>query len=201
MTVSPWLRGRLGILLSLGPACAVETLPGVPGLLLAPVGLWLLLVAPVLLLRGLTDKVVSTRSGSVLLAVGLTVVLDILVALAVNTALPVVGVERPLTRLVLAAATTAVLLVLGVFAPEPETPLLRSGPGAVPARWRGRPGRRCCSPWPARSGSTTGWAGRSPPPPWSSSPGWSSSCCCAAAGMRCPSWRRGSTRRPPPCSC
>ncbi|WP_374777669.1 DUF2206 domain-containing protein [Streptomyces sp. NBC_01310] len=137
MTVSPWLRGRLGILLSLGPACAVETLPDVPGLLLAPVGLWLLLVAPVLLLRGLTDKVVSTRSGSVLLAVGLTVVLDIVVALAVNTVLPVVGVERPLTRLVLAAATTAVLLVLGVFAPEPETPLLRGGPrrGARPVAW------------------------------------------------------------------
>lgn len=137
MTVSPWRQRRLGVLLTLGPACAVETLPDVPGLLLAPVGLWLLLVAPVLLLRGLTDKVVSTRSGSVLLAVGLTVVLDILVALAANTTLPLVGVERPLTRLVLAAATTAVLLVLGIFAPEPQRPLLRGGPrrGARPVAW------------------------------------------------------------------
>ncbi|MFJ9592128.1 hypothetical protein ACIRS3_05140 [Streptomyces virginiae] len=132
-----WLRGRLGVLLSLGPACAVETLPGVPALLLAPVGLWLLFAAPVLLLRGLTDKVVSTRSGSLLLAAGLAVLLDILVALGANTVLPLLGVERPLTRLVLASATTLVLLVLGILAPQSARPLLRGAPlsGARPVAW------------------------------------------------------------------
>ncbi|WP_060179231.1 DUF2206 domain-containing protein [Streptomyces sp. IMTB 1903] len=137
MKAPTWLRGRLGVLLSLGPACAVETLPGVPALLLAPVGLWLLFAAPVLLLRGLTDKVVSTRSGSLLLAAGLAVLLDILVALAVNTVLPPLGVERPLTRLVLASATTLVLLVLGVLAPQSPRPLLRGTPltGARPVAW------------------------------------------------------------------
>ncbi|MFE5805525.1 DUF2206 domain-containing protein [Streptomyces sp. NPDC056491] len=132
-----WLRGRLGVLLSLGPACAVETLPGVPALLLAPVGLWLLFAAPVLLLRGLTDKVVSTRSGSLMLAAGLAVLLDILVALGVNTLLPLLGVERPLTRLVLASATTVVLLVLGILAPQSQRPLLRGAPlrGARPVAW------------------------------------------------------------------
>ncbi|WP_030957150.1 DUF2206 domain-containing protein [Streptomyces sp. NRRL S-378] len=137
MNPPTWLRGRLGVLLSLGPACAVETLPGVPALLLAPVGLWLLFAAPVLLLRGLTDKVVSTRSGSLLLAAGLAVLLDILVALGVNTALPLLGVERPLTRLVLASATTLVLLVLGILAPQSPRPLLRGAPlsGARPVAW------------------------------------------------------------------
>ncbi|WP_405451274.1 hypothetical protein [Streptomyces erythrochromogenes] len=137
MNPPTWLRGRLGVLLSLGPACAVETLPGVPALLLAPVGLWLLFGAPVLLLRGVTDKVVSTRSGSLLLAAGLAVLLDILVALGVNTLLPLFGVERPLTRLVLASATTLVLLVLGTLAPQSPRPLLRGAPlsGARPVAW------------------------------------------------------------------
>ncbi|THA82254.1 DUF2206 domain-containing protein [Streptomyces sp. A0592] len=137
MNPPTWLRGRLGVLLSLGPACAVETLPGVPALLLAPVGLWLLFAAPVLLLRGLTDKVVSTRSGSLLLAAGLAVLLDILVALGANTVLPLLGVERPLTRLVLASATTLVLLVLGTLAPQAQRPLLRGAPlsGARPVAW------------------------------------------------------------------
>ncbi|MFE5680620.1 hypothetical protein ACFQ7B_37090 [Streptomyces erythrochromogenes] len=137
MNPPTWLRGRLGVLLSLGPACAVETLPGVPALLLAPVGLWLLFAAPVLLLRGFTDKVVSTRSGSLLLAAGLAVLLDILVALGVNTVLPPLGVERPLTRLVLASATTLVLLVLGILAPQSPWPLLRGAPlsGARPVAW------------------------------------------------------------------
>ncbi|WP_405422065.1 hypothetical protein [Streptomyces erythrochromogenes] len=137
MNPPTWLRGRLGVLLSLGPACAVETLPGVPALLLAPVGLWLLFGAPVLLLRGVTDKVVSTRSGSLLLAAGLAVLLDILVALGVNTVLPLLGVERPLTRLVLASATTLVLLVLGTLAPQSPRPLLRGAPlsGARPVAW------------------------------------------------------------------
>ncbi|MFD9080880.1 hypothetical protein [Streptomyces erythrochromogenes] len=137
MNPPTWLRGRLGVLLSLGPACAVETLPGVPALLLAPVGLWLLFAAPVLLLRGFTDKVVSTRSGSLLLAAGLAVLLDILVALGVNTVLPLLGVERPLTRLVLASATTLVLLVLGILAPQSPRPLLRGAPlsGARPVAW------------------------------------------------------------------
>ncbi|MFJ3922893.1 hypothetical protein [Streptomyces sp. NPDC090022] len=141
------VRGRLGVLLSIGPACAAEMLPGLPGVLRALVGLWLLFGAPVLLLRGSTDRVVATRAGSVLLAVGLTVLLDIAVALGVNTLLPLAGVERPLTRLVLTAATTAVLLVLGVLLPEPTRPLVvRTPTGAREAGTRRRGGRRGLRP-------------------------------------------------------
>ncbi|MEW2400071.1 DUF2206 domain-containing protein [Streptomyces sp. NPDC046862] len=114
------VRGRLGVLVGVAVACVVEMLPGVPGALLTVAGLWLLFGAPVALWRGVASRVVSTRDGSLLLAVGMAVITDIVVALAVNTVLPLFGVDRPLTQVSLAGATALTLIVIGAFAPEEE---------------------------------------------------------------------------------
>ncbi|MEU0181701.1 DUF2206 domain-containing protein [Streptomyces sp. NPDC006207] len=133
------VRGRLGVLLAIAVACVVEMLPGVPGVLLTVAGLWLLFGAPVAVWRGVASRVVSTRDGSFLLAVGMAVVTDLVIALAVNTVLPLAGVERPLTRVSLAGATALTLIVIGAFVPEEERAdksrsWLRDGlpPGAIP---------------------------------------------------------------------
>ncbi|MFD8072794.1 hypothetical protein ACFV3E_09085 [Streptomyces sp. NPDC059718] len=133
------LRGRLAVLLGIALACVVEMLPGVPGVLLTVAGLWLLFGAPVAVWRGVASRVVSTRDGSLLLAVGMTIITDLVIALAVNTVLPLAGVERPLTRVSLAGAMALTLIVIGAFVPEeeraePRRSWLRDGlpRGAVP---------------------------------------------------------------------
>lgn len=135
------LRGRLGVLVGVAVACVVEMVPGVPGALLTVAGLWLLFGAPLALWRGVASRVVSTRDGSLLLAAGMAVITDIVVALAVNTVLPFFGVDRPLTRVSLAGAMALTLIVIGAFAPEEERAererrafWLRGGlpPGAIP---------------------------------------------------------------------
>ncbi|MEU6340548.1 DUF2206 domain-containing protein [Streptomyces sp. NPDC046977] len=133
------LRGRLAVLLGIALACVVEMLPGVPGVLLTAAGLWLLFGAPVALWRGTASRVVSTRDGALLLAVGMAVITDLVIALGVNTVLPLAGVERPLTRVSLAGATALTLIVVGAFVPEEKRAeergsWLRDGlpPGAIP---------------------------------------------------------------------
>ncbi|MET7731154.1 DUF2206 domain-containing protein [Streptomyces sp. NPDC005402] len=121
----PWpipIGRRWAILLSLAPASVLELLPQTPGPLQTLAGLWLLFGAPVLLWRGVTARIVSTGTARQLLAVGFTVLTDIVVALTVNTVLPLLGIDRPLTRLFLTVATAAALVVLGVLAPMPERP-------------------------------------------------------------------------------
>jgi uncharacterized membrane protein len=127
------------VLVSVAVACVVEMLPGVPGALLTAAGLWLLFGAPVALWRGVASRVVSTRDGSFMLAVGMAVITDLVVALGVNTLLPLFGDEHPLTQVSLAGATALTLTVIGAFAPEEERPAKeesrrRAGlpPGAVP---------------------------------------------------------------------
>ena len=113
-----WARGRSGVMAATALGCAVEMVPGLPGLPLTLAGLWLLLLAPTLVWRGTAARAVSTRDGSLLLAVGLTLITDMVVALGVNTLLPLVGDARPLTRTVLAAAAALTVIVLGMFLPE-----------------------------------------------------------------------------------
>ncbi|MPY58700.1 DUF2206 domain-containing protein [Streptomyces spongiae] len=141
LRVADLVRGRLGVLVSVAVACVVEMLPGVPGALLTVAGLWLLFGAPIALWRGVASRVVSTRDGSLLLAAGMAIITDIVVALAVNTVLPLFGVDRPLTQVSLAGATALTLTVIGAFAPEeeraerePRAFWRRGGlpPGAVP---------------------------------------------------------------------
>jgi hypothetical protein len=120
MTVPPVLQGRDGILISVALACLVEMLPGVPAVPLTLAGLWLLLGAPIAVWRGVASRVVSTRDGNLMLAVGLAVITDIVVALAVNTVLPWFGAAHPLTRVSLAGATAMIVIAIGAFVPEEE---------------------------------------------------------------------------------
>ncbi|MEU6403056.1 DUF2206 domain-containing protein [Streptomyces sp. NPDC046985] len=111
---------RFVLLLSLAPASVVELLPQPPAVLHTLAGLWLLFGAPIVLWRGVAQRVVTTATAALLLSVGFTVITDIVVALTVNTALPPFGVARPLTRLALTIGTAAALVVLGALAPEPQ---------------------------------------------------------------------------------
>ncbi|MFJ9908308.1 DUF2206 domain-containing protein [Streptomyces sp. NPDC101152] len=116
----PLFHRRFALLLSLAPASVVELLPQSPAALHTLAGLWLLFGVPVLLWRGVALRIVTTGTAVLLLSIGFAVMTDMVVALTVNTALPPLGVDRPLTRLVLTIATAAVLVALGVFAPEPK---------------------------------------------------------------------------------
>ncbi|MFD5536421.1 DUF2206 domain-containing protein [Streptomyces sp. NPDC127079] len=125
---------RFALLLSLAPASVVELLPQSPAAVHTLAGLWLLFGLPVLLWRGVAMRVVTTGTATLLLSVGFAVMTDIVVALTVNTALPPLGVARPLTRLVLTTATAAALIVLGVLAPEPARPERSPGRGLFAIR-------------------------------------------------------------------
>ncbi|MEV6207549.1 DUF6541 family protein [Kitasatospora sp. NPDC051914] len=118
----PYLRGRNGVVLGSALACVVEMLPGVPGAVLTAAGLWLLIGAPTALWRGTAAKAVSSRDASLMVAVGLAVVTDLLIALGVNTLLPLFGADHPLTRINLAGASAMTAAVLGAFLPEEERP-------------------------------------------------------------------------------
>lgn len=121
-------------------SCMALVLPGQPSALIAIAGLWLLLIAPAVLWFGPATRVVCTLDGAALLAVGLTVCSDILVALLVNTILPPFGVARPLDRIPLAVAFTLATLLISVLAPAPaqtsESPIGTQGlrAGAEPRR-------------------------------------------------------------------
>ncbi|MEW1907754.1 DUF2206 domain-containing protein [Kitasatospora sp. NPDC085895] len=121
----PHFRGRTGVVLGSALACVVEMLPGVPGAVATAAGLWLLVGAPVALWRGTAAMVVSTREAGLMVAVGLAVVTDILIALGVNTLLPLFGADQPLTRINLAGASGMAAAVLGAFLPEEERPAAR----------------------------------------------------------------------------
>ncbi|MET7694869.1 DUF2206 domain-containing protein [Streptomyces sp. NPDC005483] len=118
----PLVSRRLAFLLSLAPASVVELLPHSPGALHTLAGLWLLFGAPLLLWRRVATRIVTSGTAALLLSVGFTVMTDIVVALTVNTALPPLGVGRPLTQLILTLATACAVIALGVLAPEPKRP-------------------------------------------------------------------------------
>ncbi|GAA5009929.1 DUF2206 domain-containing protein [Kitasatospora paranensis] len=125
MTPRSLLRGRPAVLLGSSLACVLETLPGLPAPLLAVAGLWLLIGAPVAVWRGTAAKVVSTRDAALMVAVGFAVATDLVIALGVNTVLPLAGAAHPLTRINLAGATAMALSVLGAFLPEEAAPAAR----------------------------------------------------------------------------
>ena len=124
-----WCRGRGGVLLGTALAVVLEMVPGVPVLPLTLAGLWLLFAAPTAVWRGTAARVVSTRDGSLLLAVGFAVITDILVALTVNTVLPPFGDPHPLSRTALASASATAVIALGAFLPEEEPPPAAARPG------------------------------------------------------------------------
>lgn len=122
MKLAGMVQGRSAVLLSVALACLVEAWAAAPAILLTAAGLWLLLGAPVMLWRGVAAKVVSTREASLMLSVGLAVITDLVVALGVNTVLPLFGEEHPLNKPMLSGAMAMTLAVLGVFLPEEPRP-------------------------------------------------------------------------------
>ncbi|GAA2638034.1 DUF2206 domain-containing protein [Paractinoplanes durhamensis] len=95
-------------------------------------GLWLLLGAPVILWFAAARPFVSTRDGRFLVATGLTVLTDILVALGVNTVLPWVGVAAPLRAVPLVIGSVLVIVAMAAIIPageSAESVPLRSAPG------------------------------------------------------------------------
>ncbi|MEU0407438.1 DUF2206 domain-containing protein [Streptomyces griseorubiginosus] len=130
-TLATRATGRRAVLGGTALAAVVEVLPGPPTALLTLAGLWLLLGAPTVLWYGIAARVVSTRDGRVLLAVGLSVITDIVVALVVNTALPTVGIGQPLARAPLAVASALAVVVIALAVDPPSERLADSF-----ARWR-----------------------------------------------------------------
>ncbi|GLW33449.1 DUF2206 domain-containing protein [Actinoplanes regularis] len=126
------LRRRALLLLTL-LAVVVECVPGVPGLALAPAGLWLLFGAPIMLWYAAADAFVSTRDGRTILAVGCTVLSDIVIALGVNTILPVAGFDKPLQTIPLTVGALLFIVGLAAIAPVSE-PSANSVPW-----WRAQP--------------------------------------------------------------
>ncbi|MEU4653075.1 DUF2206 domain-containing protein [Streptomyces sp. NPDC023723] len=101
-----------GAVLIASLVCAATVLvPGMPALPRLAAGLYLLFGAPLQLWRPLAGRIVPTGSGGTLVSAGLVVLGDMLLALVVNTVLPWVGVDRPLTTVNLTAVT-----VLGIGA-------------------------------------------------------------------------------------
>ncbi|MGW8995551.1 DUF2206 domain-containing protein [Streptomyces zhihengii] len=112
-------RGLIGATLLAG---AVELVPGAPTSLLLFAGLWLVLGAPAVLWYGVASRAVSTRDGRVMLSVGLAVVTAVVVPLVVNTVLPLLGDDRPLTRTPLTIASVLAVLLLAQVIRPPERP-------------------------------------------------------------------------------
>ncbi|MHB9861079.1 hypothetical protein [Streptomyces sp. YIM S03343] len=114
------LAARRALLGGTALAALVELLPGAPTALLTLAGLWLLLGAPTVLWYGIAHRVVSTRDAQVLLAVGFSIITDIVVALVVNTALPFLGIGQPLARAPLAVASALAVVIIAVAADPPS---------------------------------------------------------------------------------
>ncbi|MDH6578060.1 DUF2206 domain-containing protein [Kitasatospora sp. MAP5-34] len=139
MTLPTLVRGRSGVLLGTALAEVVVLLPGMPGLPLTLAGLWLLFGAPVAVWRGTASRAVSGRDAGLMLAIGLAVITDMVVALGVNTLLPLFGAAHPLTRTNLAGAMAMVMIVIGAFVPEEEREKEREQERAKRSRARRRP--------------------------------------------------------------
>jgi uncharacterized membrane protein len=112
-------------------AALLVAAPGMPGPLGAVAGLWLLLGAPVALWYPITAAMVTTRDGRVLVSVGLSVLTEIVMALAVNTALPPIGLPHPLARFPLTVGALLVVAVLAAVAPVTR-PSARRRPRITP---------------------------------------------------------------------
>ncbi|HEX3784368.1 MAG TPA: DUF2206 domain-containing protein [Pseudonocardiaceae bacterium] len=116
------LSRRMLLVLGTVLACVIELSPWHPTELAVVAGGWLVLVAPTVLLRSLLRPVLPSRDVCWLVAGGFAVITAIVVALLVNTLLPLVGLDRPLSTPSLAIASA--LAVLGLAAVD----RWRSGP-------------------------------------------------------------------------
>jgi uncharacterized membrane protein len=111
------LRRRWILLAITLVAGATELLPAVPVGVWAAAGLWLLLAAPVALWYAICRRLVSSRDGGAVIALGCAVLADIVLALVLNTVLPWAGIEHPLSRIPLTYAVVLAVVVLAAVAP------------------------------------------------------------------------------------
>lgn len=134
------LGGRAALLYATAAAGAVDVLgnPASTTPLVGPLvtlcGFWLLAAAPIALWTGFARRLTSGLDSALLVAVGLAVVTDFAVLLAVNFLPQLFGLDDPLTRIPLACGFAVGDILLGAFSPEAEPlPRWRPGRGALPA--------------------------------------------------------------------
>jgi uncharacterized membrane protein len=114
------LSARRWVLLGV-VAAALSQYAGVDARPIADVaGLWLVFGAPIAVWYGCAAKVVSTREAAVLVALGFTLVADMVELLALNTLLPMLGDPRPLARIPITATLSLCLIVGGALLPEAD---------------------------------------------------------------------------------
>ena len=81
-------------------------------------GLWIVLGAPIGIWYGCAARVVSTREAAALVAFGFALVADMVELLLLNTLLPMMGDQHPLSKVPIAATLTGSVIVLGALLPE-----------------------------------------------------------------------------------
>ena len=126
------LRGRGLVLLSVALCSLLILLAPATRIIQDPAGLWLIIGAPVCVYYGTARRVVSTPDGAVLLALGFSILHDLLVLLGLDLVLPLFGDKHPLELVPITLALGAVTIVVGALAPEAE-PL-----GLEPLWWHRR---------------------------------------------------------------
>lgn len=125
---SAWRRAKILVVVAVVLAMLVGLAPYLPWMTPAA-GLVLTVLLPATLLGTKLRFPGSPTAHRVVLAVALAVFLLVLVGLAINTALPLLGDQRPLARIPVALAVLAENLVLILWR------------GSMTPRWPGRPGR------------------------------------------------------------
>jgi uncharacterized membrane protein len=120
-----------GVVDVLGNPASTRPLVG-PAVTLA--GFWLLAGAPITLWTGFARRLTSGLDSALLVAVGLAIVTDFVILLAVNFLPLPFGLGDPLTRVPLACGFAVGNILLGAFSPESEPlPRWRPGRDSVPA--------------------------------------------------------------------
>ncbi|MCW2567740.1 MAG: hypothetical protein JWN54_1837 [Mycobacterium sp.] len=119
---------RAVVLLVTAVTGAIELLPVQQPVVLTIAGLWLVLAAPAVLWQNLVSRVLDSRDARWLLAAGLTVLTAIVTALVLNSVLPVLGYDAPLSRPGLALASMATIGILAAVDRRRSGP---SGPASL----------------------------------------------------------------------
>lgn len=140
------LGRRPGVLLGVVLATVLQLVPHMPDAPRTLAGLWLLFGAPIVLWWPVARRVVTSATAMLLLSVGFTVITDMAVALTVNTGLPPLGVDRPLTRPILTIATAVALVVLNALGPADTGPTAAAAHRDIRSRWEELKGVRGIRP-------------------------------------------------------
>jgi len=116
----PALRSRRVVLLSVAASCVIILLGPAERITDDPAGLWLMIGAPACVYFGTARRVVSTRDGAALTALGFALLHDIVVLLGLDLLLPVFGDRRPLELIPITLALGVTTIIAGAFVPEAD---------------------------------------------------------------------------------